>query len=138
MKNNSRSYYLSAFKEHLSPGENMDRDLELKSKLSKMGYTFISAIGCYNGIPEFSVIVSSDNASDEEFFIKLAKEYRQESILLVYGIDQTAELLYVNDSSRKTIGKMVKYDGENVVLKGRDYTYINATNSYYLVEQWKL
>lgn len=134
MRYQSVSYYISAFKSNLDCATNLDRNEQLASKLSKLGYTKTSAIGCYNGSIELSFIVANPIEFD---IINLAKEFEQESIMKVYGVDNVAELIFIDNDNRKVIGKIKSYNEGEVSLSGKDYTFVGSDSGgkYYVVEE---
>jgi hypothetical protein len=133
--NGSKTYYFSAFKNNLTAAQNLDRHSELRHKLTRLGYSKQECIGVYKGNPELTFLVCNNLGTTEEDIINLAKEYQQESILIVYGDNQDAEIVYTG-GLRIVIGKFKCIGGEDGVttepLNGRDYTYYN--NKYYIVE----
>lgn len=144
MNSTSRSFFISAALKSLDVRNNMERHLRLRDKLRELGHTFnkVEAIGTYNNVPELTFIVSGDNNTEEEIVL-LAKEFQQECIMIVYGKDSVAELVYtkdvhldainwdIKDGTRQVIGKMV-CKGSDPILNGKDYTF--SQDLYYCVE----
>lgn len=138
MRTNSKAYYFSAFKNGLSPAVNLDRHSELRHKLTKLGYNKLEGIGMYNGVPELTFLVCNNLGTTEEDIIALSKEYQQDTILIVHGDNQDAELVFNNGAkSRFIMGKFKCIDGEDgnttEPLNGRDYSFFN--NKYYVIEE---
>ena len=131
MKTNTRVYYISAAKKDLPVSTNLDRHSELRSKITKLGYTKTECIGMYKGVPELSLIITGINNNTESDLLQLAKEYEQECIMCVYGIDSTAELIS-SSNNREVIGRMVCLGENEGALKGRDYSFVNE--KFYVVE----
>ncbi len=133
--NGSKTFFISAFKNNLTAAENLDRHSALRHSITKLGYIKDEGIGCFNNNPELTILVNTNLTNAEEDFISLMKQYNQECVLIVHGIDSAAQLLYP-DGTTKTIGKMKCIGGEDGVttepLRGRDYTYVNE--KYYIVE----
>ncbi len=134
MRSNNRSYFISAARKELTPKQNLERHTNLFIKLNKLGLDSVEGTGLYSGIPELIFVVNGDNTI-EESIINIAKEFEQDCILCVYGIDSVAELIYYNSINKITktvIGKMVCLGENEGALRGRDYSYINE--KYYVVE----
>ncbi len=136
MRSNNRSYFISAARKELTPKQNLERHTELYVKLNKLGLDSVEGTGLYQGIPELMFVVNSDNTI-EESIVNLAKEFKQECIMIVYAIDSVAELVYPYNCDedfvdRKVIGKMVCLGENEGALRGRDYSYID--NKFYVVE----
>lgn len=136
MKTNTKTFFISAFKNNATPSENISKHTELRMLLSKYGYKKEECIGTYNGVPELTFIVPETGNNTERNLLDIANEYKQECIMVVYGIDQTVELVYMNED-RKVIGKMkclgnLEDKGGKDYLRGKDYTFFN--DKFYIVE----
>ena len=131
--NNSRSFFLSAFKSSLDPATNLDRHYRLRARLNDMGYkdNKVEGIGTYNNIPELMFVVSGDNNTENNIAL-LAKEFNQDCYMVVYGSDSKAELVFIDTNDRSPIGTMVNKGSEPNELKGKDYSFIG--DKYYVVE----
>lgn len=137
MRTNNKVYYFSAFKNDLTAAQNLERHSELRSKVTKLGLPKYEGIGIYKSTPELMFLVSSNLGTTEDQVLALAKEYEQESILIVYGDNQDAEFVYPDTGSRVIVGKFKCIGGEDgnttEQLRGRDYTYVNG--KYYVIDE---
>ena len=135
MKHNGKTYFISSHSKHNTFSQNLDNDVKLLSKLRKLGYEAVMCTKCYKGHIEFSYMVNNNTLLTELEVLDLAKEFNQDSILCVYGINQTAEFIYTN-GKRNIAGKMVNIGGKDGIttepLAGRDYTYYNE--EYYIIK----
>jgi hypothetical protein len=115
----------SVFQSELDKQTNLNNTRKIVSLFKKSGMNFKIAQGCYKGISEISFIVPICNHSS---IVKLAKQYNQESILLVDSIGN-AKLSYVESYIKQSIGKMFEVS-QNRALSEVSYTKVE--NKYFI------
>jgi hypothetical protein len=124
MRVTSKTYFISG-------GHNFESHRALAKELDKLGGSMSDGIGCYQGIAEPVWLICHTDPTVEKDIINLAKSFDQTCVLVVYGDNQDAELIFTS-GDRKPIGKMVCLGPDEGNLRGRDYTYVNG--NFYVAE----
>lgn len=127
VKGNIKVYIISADRYNKSNRENITNTQQMFRWLLPYGPTEI--ISCREGRPEIAFMVSGDH-SLQTILIEKAKQYEQESIILVHD-DNVVQFVDVIDGNCSTIGKMRALKDDEKIPES--YSYCN--NKYYIIEK---
>lgn len=98
--------------------------------LNGWGFTKYKQVnGRYNGNDERSWLVLFNGPIQLKELFAVAKQYKQESILVVDS-ERNAELLYMDDGRREKVGRF-KSVKECCAKAGDNYTYCPQLDTYY-------
>jgi hypothetical protein len=123
-----RFYFVSVYQSGKTLDENKKAHKATLEELKKQGRTVAEVNGCYNGVPEQSLLIIGTNLT-EESIDKLAKDNKQESYLMVH-YDGAAELVF-STGTRKMLGKMqtkTKEEAEKLA------SWSELNGNYFVVE----
>lgn len=104
-------------------------ELEFQAWLRANGYTYSLMHGCYNGSIETSFKIELSYACNLFTFLSLAKDLKQECILVVKN--DKARLIYTNSLDSKSIG-IFKEVPKELALKSDNFSLDLETNKYYI------
>jgi hypothetical protein len=89
--------FISAFKSDRTLLDNLKRTEDMASKLSELGFEHIPVFGVYKGTQEYSFEVCETKVpKGYDKLLALAKDFDQESILVVAETNGCAWLQYMN------------------------------------------
>lgn len=118
---------ISAELSTLSFSENENRTNELMKKLNAACIKYKSVIGCYKGSVEISFVCIADG--NLGILLKLAKEYKQESILVR---NENGVHLQYADGFQERIGEKIVMVSQAEAMSQDAYTATNGL--YYIVK----
>lgn len=102
---------------------------QLKRKLSYLRYCHKQVIGCYGGQTETSFVVPVECLADIQELLYEARDFCQESILVVNGQLKDAELWLCASGKRIPVGKWKQVESIGHLPEDSGYT-IDNTNIY--------
>lgn len=100
-----RTFILSAFKDDNTPEQNHAAHCDLASDLALDGAPHRACEGCYQGTLELGFIVTG--AGNQSLVADLAREYGQETYLVIAEHDRIAYLVDTETGFHKHLGKFV-------------------------------
>jgi hypothetical protein len=115
----------------LNTGHN--KEMETKWIKHDTGLESKPVIECYKGQTEVSHVVPYETKEQFELLVALAKDHKQESILVLLESRQAA-LHYVNTRTTVPIGRLVNAT-EQEALNSENYTYDPIYREYYVTKE---
>jgi hypothetical protein len=130
---NKQVIIFSAFRSELSDAVNDARHSKAIELLSFNGIRSKQVQGVYKGISEASIVTVIGNDAQRDLVMQVAREYNQESILILDADTRNARLYYLDNGQSESIGTFqVVSESE---AKSRDaYTYDSSQGYYYVAK----
>ena len=125
---------MSACLSTLTESQNAQRTAALHRELKRHSFDIVSCEGVYKGVKEASFAVPVNYHFVIRALSEIAREYEQESILVVDNESKEAHLIELDDciDVKVAIGKWTKTTWNDCKYNHDNYTYFPEANVYYV------
>lgn len=125
---------MSACLSTLTESQNAQRTAALHHELKRHSFDVVPCEGVYKGVKEASFAVPVNYHFVIRALSEIAREYEQESILVVDNESKEAHLIELDDciDVKVAIGKWTKTTWNDCKYNHDNYTYFPEANVYYV------